>query len=264
MHNNAEVLHMKRKFNFKAAVIISVLCAAAVVPAAILKNAEAFRIQEDIGGPYEYVRHIDEGLTFSPETDFPAEAPDLLYSSMQTVTYTVKPGDSMWKIAQKYEIGLSELLKANPQIKNAASIYVGQKITIPEDSPLKALENEVVRLVNAERAKAGLGALKNNWQAARVARIKSQDMIDNNYFSHTSPVYGSPFKMMEKYGLKFSSAAENIAYGQRTAQEVMNSWMKSAGHKANILSKNVTEIGCGAAKKSNGTMYWTQMFLKPL
>lgn len=181
-----------------------------------------------------------------------------------TTTYTVRSGDSMWKIAQKYEIGLAELAKANPQITNIANIYVGQKITIPEGSPLKTLEDEVLRIVNVERARNGLQALKYNWQAARVARIKSQDMIKNNYFSHTSPVYGSPFKMMESYGLRFSAAAENIAKGQRTPQEVMNSWMNSAGHRANILSRSVTQIGIGAAKDSNGTLYWTQMFLKPI
>ncbi|HPD02076.1 MAG TPA: CAP domain-containing protein [Eubacteriales bacterium] len=190
--------------------------------------------------------------------------PEFEEGAFAATTYKVQPGDSMWKIAVRFEIGLSELIKANPQIKNAALIYVGQVINIPEGAPLKSLEDEVVRLVNIERSRNGLGPLKNNWQAARVARIKSQDMINNRYFSHTSPAYGSPFKMMESFGLRFSSAGENIAYGQRTAQEVMNSWMNSAGHRANILSKNYTDIGVGAAKSSNGTLYWTQMFLKPI
>lgn len=185
-------------------------------------------------------------------------------AALAPTTYTVQKGDSLWKIAVKYEIGLSELAKANPQISNLALIYVGQKINIPEASPLKAIEDEVFRLVNLQRSYNGLPALKYDWQAARVARIKSQDMIDNKYFSHTSPVYGSPFKMLESYGLRFSAAAENIAYGQKTAQEVMNSWMNSPGHKANILSNTVTHIGVGVAKASNGTLYFTQLFLKPL
>lgn len=179
-------------------------------------------------------------------------------------TYTVQPGDSMWKIANRYEIGLNELKLANPQIKDFSLIFVGQKINIPEASPLKTLEEDVFKLVNKERVNYGLQPLKYNWQAARVARIKSQDMIDNKYFSHISPVYGSPFKMLESYGLKFSSAAENIAYGQRSAHDVMKSWMNSPGHKANILSKTVSEIGVGAAKDSKGTIYFTQLFLKPL
>lgn len=182
----------------------------------------------------------------------------------QGTTYTVVSGDSMWKIAVKYEIGVSELVKANPQISNPSMIYVGQKINIPEASPLQSLENEVARLVNVERANRGLQTLTINWQLSRVARYKSQDMINKNYFSHTSPTYGSPFQMMEDFGLHFSAAGENIAYGQRTAQEVMNAWMNSPGHRANILSPSYTEIGVGAAKKADGTLYWTQMFMKPM
>ncbi len=179
-------------------------------------------------------------------------------------TYTVKSGDSLWAIASRYEIGLAELKKANSQIKDFGMIYPGQKITIPEAAPLAGLEKQVFELVNKERANNGLGPLTWDWQAARVARTKSQDMIDKKYFAHESPTYGSPFKMMEKFGLKFSAAAENIAKGQNTAQAVMTSWMNSPGHKANILSKQTTHIGVGAAKDSGGTLYWTQMFLKPL
>jgi uncharacterized protein YkwD len=69
--------------------------------------------------------------------------------------------------------------------------------------------------------------------------------------------------MMEDFGFRFSSAGENIAYGQRTAAEVMNTWMNSAGHKANILSQTYTTIGVGVAKTAGGTLYWTQEFMKP-
>lgn len=181
----------------------------------------------------------------------------------QGTTYTVVRGDSMWRIAVKYEIGVSEIIKANPQIKNPNLIYPGQKISIPEAAPLATLEDEVIRLCNIQRSRNGLPALTKNWQVSRVARYKSQDMINRNYFSHTSPTYGSPFKMMESFGIRFSAGGENIAYGQRTPQEVVNAWMNSPGHRANILSRSFTQIGVGAAKKSNGTLYWTQMFIKP-
>jgi uncharacterized YkwD family protein/spore coat assembly protein SafA len=187
-----------------------------------------------------------------------------LLAQNATTTYTVQPGDSLWKIAVRYEIGISELIQANPQIKTPSLIYVGQKITIPNATPLKAIEDEIVRLVNVQRVQNGLQQLTQNWQASRVARYKSQDMIDKNYFAHISPTYGSPFQMMESFGLRFSAAAENIAYGQRSAQEVMSSWMNSAGHRANILNRSFTQIGVGVAKKANGTMYFTQMFLKPI
>ena len=169
----------------------------------------------------------------------------------------------MWLIAQRFEIGMSELITANPHIKNPALINIGDQIFIPDIAPLASLEDQVIKLVNAERAKNGLPALAKHWEAARVARIKSNDMIENKYFAHNSPIYGSPFNMMENFGLRFSAAAENIAMGQKTADDVMRSWMNSPGHRANILSRTVTHIGVGAAKASNGTLYWTQMFLKP-
>jgi uncharacterized YkwD family protein/spore coat assembly protein SafA len=178
-------------------------------------------------------------------------------------TYTVQRGDSIWKIAVKHQVGMSEIIAANPQIKNPSLIYPGQKITIPTVTT-STQENEVARLVNAERAKAGLPALKINWQLSRVARYKSADMANKGYFSHNSPTYGTPFQMMENFGLRFSAAGENIAYGQKTPAEVMRDWMNSPGHRNNILSRSYTEIGVGLAKNKNGVCYWTQQFMKPL
>lgn len=178
-------------------------------------------------------------------------------------TYTVQPGDTMWKIAVRYQVGLSEIISANPQIKNPALIYPGQKITIPAVTTTSQ-ENEVIRLVNVERARAGLPALKANWQLSRVARYKSADMANRGYFAHNSPTYGTPFQMMENFGLRFTSAGENIAYGQRTPAEVMRDWMNSPGHRSNILSHSYSEIGVGLAKNKNGVCYWTQQFIRPM
>ena len=178
-------------------------------------------------------------------------------------TYTVRSGDTIWKIANRNQVGMSEIIAANPQIKNPALIYPGQKITIPTVTTTSQ-EDEVIRLVNVQRSRAGLQQLKMNWQLCRVARYKSADMANNGYFSHTSPTYGSPFKMMESFGLRFSAAGENIAYGQRTPAEVMNGWMNSPGHRSNILNGTYTEIGVGLAKNKNGVCYWTQQFMKPL
>lgn len=178
-------------------------------------------------------------------------------------TYTVKSGDSMWKIAVRHQIGLSEIIAANPQIRNPALIYPGQKLTIPTVTTT-AQENEVIRLVNVQRANAGLQPLKMNWELSRVARYKSADMANKGYFSHTSPTYGTPFQMMENFGLRFTAAGENIAYGQRTPAEVMRDWMNSPGHRSNIMSGSYNEIGVGLAKNKNGVCYWTQMFMRAM
>jgi uncharacterized YkwD family protein/spore coat assembly protein SafA len=176
-------------------------------------------------------------------------------------THVVQTGDSMWKISVKYQIGLSEIVQANPSVKNPAMIYPGQKLNVPNIDNVKNVETEVLTLVNQERQKAGLKPLEMDWELQRVARMKSEDMAKKNYFSHTSPTYGSPFDMMKQFGISFRTAGENIATGQRTAQEVMDSWMKSQGHRENILKSDFTHIGVGYYRGgSYGTM-WTQMFI---
>lgn len=181
-------------------------------------------------------------------------------SASASTMHTVAPGDTMWKISVKYETGLSEIINANPQIENPALIYPGQTLTIPgKDSEVEAYEKKVVELVNEIRTQNGLSKLAHDWELSRVARFKSQDMKDNRYFSHTSPVYGSPFDMIKNFGISYRSAGENIAMGYRTPEAVVNGWMNSSGHRANILSSSYTKIGVGYVKSGN---YWTQMFIR--
>ncbi len=121
-----------------------------------------------------------------------------------------------------------------------------------------AYEQEVVRLVNAERASYGLPALSIRADLCQYARIKSQDMHDSGYFSHTSPNYGSPFDMMKSFDITYSHAGENIAMGYSTPEAVVSAWMNSEGHRANILSASYTELGVGYVADGG---YWTQWFV---
>lgn len=183
----------------------------------------------------------------------------LLMSVSAATTHTVVSGDTMWKIAVKHQVGLSEIKSANPHISNPDLIYPGQILNIPTtDSAVLNYEKEVVRLVNEIRVQNGLKELTYDWELGRVARYKSQDMRDNRYFSHTSPVYGSPFQMIKSFGIMYRSAGENIAKGQRTPWAVVNAWMNSSGHRANILNSSFTHIGVGYVADGN---YWTQMFI---
>nr|WP_230190699.1 CAP domain-containing protein [Paenibacillus sp. CECT 9249] len=102
---------------------------------------------------------------------------------------------------------------------------------------------QVLDLVNRERTNAGLKSLSMNASLSGVAMAKAQDMYNNNYFDHQSPTYGSPFDMMKKFGISYNSAGENIAKGQTSPTEVMNQWMSSPDHRANILNGNYTQIG---------------------
>ena len=136
--------------------------------------------------------------------------------------------------------------------------------TTPEQKPstdFSSYQQQVLDLVNAERTKRGIAALTLDSSLSSVATKKSQDMVNKNYFDHTSPTYGSPFDMMKQVGISYRTAGENIAKGQKTPQEVVTAWMNSEGHRKNILNPDFTNLGVGIAKDSNGTTYWTQMFI---
>ncbi len=179
-------------------------------------------------------------------------------STYADTTHMVEKGESLWKIAVRYSVGLSEIKSANPSIKNFDLIYPGQKITVPTlPESVTAYETEVIRLVNDVRKANGLKPLLQDWQLSRVARYKSQDMRDLGYFSHTSPTYGSPFNMMKSFGISYKTAGENIAKGYATPKAVVDAWMNSPGHRANILNPSYTHIGVGFIASGN---YWTQMF----
>ncbi|BBN98368.1 CAP domain-containing protein [Sporolactobacillus terrae] len=132
----------------------------------------------------------------------------------------------------------------------------------PSDSELNAFEQKVVDLTNQERTKAGLQPLKaDNSKLSKMARAKSQDMKDKNYFDHQSPTYGSPFDMMKQFGISYKTAGENIAAGQKTPEEVVQGWMNSPGHRANILKGSFTTIGVGYVDGGSYGSYWTQEFI---
>lgn len=200
-------------------------------------------------------------VCFPPFAAYPVKA-----QTPETDVYIVQPGDSLWKISRRYNVTLAEIIEANPQFPNPALIYPGDRVRVPMARiriQAESAEAQVIQLVNAERTKRGLQPLAANLQLSSVARIKSADMRDRNYFSHISPTYGSPFDMMKAFNIPYQAAAENIAAGQRTALDVMESWMKSPGHRENILNAQYTQIGVGYAEGGSYEVYWTQMFIRP-
>lgn len=125
---------------------------------------------------------------------------------------------------------------------------------------LTADEKEVFNLINQQRANNGLPALKIDNELQRVARIKAQDMVDNNYFSHTSPTYGSPFDMMKSFKISYKTAGENIA-GNNNNSAAVTAWMNSPGHKANILNSSFNYTGVGVVTGSKYGKIYVQMFI---
>ena len=117
--------------------------------------------------------------------------------------------------------------------------------------------SQVVALVNAERAKQGLSALKVDAKVQQAALVRAQESAQS--FSHTRPNGSSFSTALTEAGVSFRRSGENIAYGQSTPQQVMNAWMNSSGHRANILNENFTTIGVGYTV-IKGTAYWAQLF----
>ena len=127
-------------------------------------------------------------------------------------------------------------------------------------SKLTSDELEVFNLINAQRTKNGLSALKIDLEVQNVARIKAQDMVNNNYFSHNSPTYGTPFQMLNSFKVSYKTAGENIA-GNSSNQAAVNAWMNSSGHKANILNGNFNYTGIGVVSGSKYGKIYVQMFI---
>ncbi|MER7959482.1 CAP domain-containing protein [Streptomyces sp. NPDC096030] len=121
-----------------------------------------------------------------------------------------------------------------------------------------SVADQVISLVNAERAKAGCGPLSANATLTRAAQGHSDDMAARDYFDHTNPDGDGPGERVTAAGYPWSTYGENIAMGQSTPEQVMNSWMNSPGHRANILNCDFKEIGIGV--HNEGGPYWTQVF----
>lgn len=137
------------------------------------------------------------------------------------------------------------------------------KTAVPTPPPdgITADERELLDLVNKARKDAGAGMLEFDTNVIKVARVKAKDMVDNNYFSHQSPTYGSPFDMLKKYGVTFKAAGENIA-GNQTVAGAFKAWMNSPGHKANILNGNFNRCGFGIVPSPTYGKVLVQMFIK--
>ena len=126
---------------------------------------------------------------------------------------------------------------------------------------LSADEKEVFDLINKQRANNGLSALKVDNEVQNVARIKAKDMADNNYFSHQSPTYGSPFDMLKSFKVSYKTAGENIA-GNSENKGAVTAWMNSSGHRANILNSSFNYTGIGVVSSSKYGKLYVQMFIE--
>lgn len=178
--------------------------------------------------------------TEKPENGMP-ETPELPDSGMPDAPDAEHPGTEKPNIPENGNPGGSETDK-------------------PEENPGEfTYADQVVKLVNAERTKRGLKALTIDAKAADAANVRAREIKQS--FSHTRPNGTSFSTALKEQGVSYRGSGENIAYGQLSPEAVMQGWMNSDGHRANILNASYTHIGVGHFKDANGTNYWAQLFI---
>ena len=162
-------------------------------------------------------------------------------------------------IVEIFEVENKEVLnKDSIPNEEENKIIIEEKIETNEK--LLEMENEMIDLVNGEREKNGLNKLEIDEELRDIARIKSEDIAEKDYFDHTSPTYGTPFEMMERFGIDFIQAAENLA-GHYSVEAAHEGLMNSQGHRENILRSGLTHIGIGIRPDDKYGYIFTQMFI---
>ena len=164
-------------------------------------------------------------------------------------------GDLIGAASTKYIRKIKENTITNNSNTNNTNTLQTQNI-----SNITAEEQELLKLINEQRASYGLSALKFDEELQKVAKAKAKDLVDNNYFSHNSPTYGTPFDMMKSYGIKYKVAGENIA-GNSTLKGAVDAWMNSQGHRENILSNAYNYTGIGIVESPTYGKVLVQMFI---
>ena len=168
--------------------------------------------------------------------------------------------DYVGAVSRKYVRAIYPSSSGSSNSGTGGSSSSGNTSSSTETSNMNSDEKEVFDLINKQRTNNGLAALKNDSEVQRVARIKAQDMVDNNYFSHTSPTYGSPFDMLKSFKISYKTAGENIA-GNSSNSGAVNAWMNSEGHRANILNSSFIYTGIGVVKSPKYGKIYVQMFI---
>ena len=168
--------------------------------------------------------------------------------------------DYVGAVSRKYVRAIYPSSSGSSNSGTGGSSSSGNTSSSTETSNMNSDEKEVFDLINKQRTNNGLEALKNDSEVQRVARIKAQDMVDNNYFSHTSPTYGSPFDMLKSFKISYKTAGENIA-GNSSNSSAVTAWMNSSGHKANILNSNFNYTGIGVVSSPKYGKMYVQLFI---
>ena len=168
--------------------------------------------------------------------------------------------DYVGAVSRKYVRAIYPSSSGSSNSGTGGSSSSGNTSSSTETSNMNSDEKEVFDLINKQRTNNGLQALKIDNEVQTVARVKAQDMVNNNYFSHTSPTYGSPFDMLKSFKISYKTAGENIA-GNSSNSSAVTAWINSSGHKANILNSNFNYTGIGVVSSPKYGKMYVQLFI---
>ena len=249
---------MRKLFLIKKKIILK--STLAVILATIL-----FGFSTSFGMQHYYKVDFSTGLVIADRLNV-RSGPGVQYKVIASVSQNeyirVFAGVGDWYIVQVEGDYIGEVSKkyVKPIYSNTSNDQgnAGGKTT--SNSNISADEKEVLNLINNQRSQYGLKPLEIDYELQRVAKIKAQDRVDNNYFAHESPVYGTPFNMIKNFGISYKTAGENIA-GNYTNNGAVTAWMNSQGHRANILNGSFTYTGIGVVNSSKYGKIYVQMFI---
>ena len=246
--------------NKKKSIIIT-LCIAIAILAILITNSFAmqsyYKVDFQTGlvtATNLYVRN-GPGTQYKIITSVPKNQYIRVFAGVGDWYVVQVEGDYIGAVSKKY------IKPIYPGSSNTGTkTNINQNNNTETTTGMNSDEKEVFDLINKQRAQNGLSPLKENSELQRVARIKAQDMVNNNYFSHTSPTYGSPFDMMKSFKISYNTAGENIA-GNSNNSSAVTAWMNSPGHRANILNSSFNQTGIGVVTGSKYGKIYVQMFI---
>lgn len=194
---------------------------------------------------------LAHGTTFSPITTIYKNEYVRVFAKIGT-WYVVQTNNDLIGVASTKYIRLV--------YPNSSGATANTNTNTSTTNGLTQEEQEIFNLVNKERTNAGLKALQVDSGLQKVAKEKARDLVNNNYFAHNSPTFGSPFDMMKSFGVTYKTAGENLA-GNSTGPRAVSAWMNSEGHRANILNSSYNYTGIGVVESQKYGRIYVQMFI---
>ncbi len=186
------------------------------------------------------------------------------YNTFANFTHKVNDNETLWSIANYYDVPIENIVTLNPNIQNEQIIYSDTELIIPSgnipvfaSSSVTSNENKLLKLINTERQKKGLQPLETDEQLSILAEIKNKDMYVNSYFDHSSNIYESSTALLNSFNIEYKYFGENIAKGDYSSEQVFVDWINNDDNE-NILNKNFTKIGISNVKEDIN--YWTLIF----